>query len=100
MARVLVVQALARVLLQMQPLNADRHAVATEEIDDHLALAYDRVLVLADLIALRQVGVEVVLSVEDRGEIDLRFEPESGADRLRDAALVDDRQDYGHRAVI
>ena len=35
------------------------------EIDDHLALADDRALVLADLIALRQVGIEIVLPVED-----------------------------------
>ena len=31
-----------------------------------LALADDRLLVLADLVALRQVGIEVVLPVEDR----------------------------------
>ena len=82
----LVVQALARVLLEMQALDADRDALAAQEIDDHLALADDRTLVLADLIALRQVGIEIVLPVEDRIEIDLRLQPEPGADRLRDAA--------------
>ena len=34
-------------------------------VDDHLALADDGALVLADLVALRQVGIEIVLPVED-----------------------------------
>ena len=41
------------------------------EVDLDLALADDRVLVLGDLIALRQVGVEVVLAVEHRAQVDL-----------------------------
>jgi hypothetical protein len=40
----------------MQPLDTDGHAFAAVEIDTDLALADDRLLVLADLIALRQVG--------------------------------------------
>ena len=95
----LVVQALARVLFQMQPLDADRDSLAAQQIDDHFALADDRVLVLADLIALRQVGVEIVLPVEDRVEIDLRLQPEPGADGLGDAALVDHRQHAGHGGI-
>ena len=95
----LVVQALARVLLEMQPLDADRDALAAQQIDDDLALADDRILVLADLIALRQVGIEIVLPVEDRVEIDLRLQPEPGADGLRDAALVDHGQHAGHGGI-
>ena len=37
-----VVQRLAGVLLQMQPLDADRDALAVGQIDDDLALAHDR----------------------------------------------------------
>jgi hypothetical protein len=51
----------------------------------HLALADDRVLELADLIALRQVGIEVVLAVEARPQIDLRLEAQAGAHGLLDA---------------
>ena len=51
------------------------------EIDDR-ALADDRLLVLRDLIALRQVRIEIVLPVEDRFVVDLRLQPEPGADRL------------------
>ena len=99
MFRVLVVQALARVLLQMQPLDADDHPLATEEIDDDLALAHDRVFELADLIALGQIGIEIVFAVEHRPEIDLRLQAKPSADGLRDAALVDHRQHAGHGRV-
>jgi 2-phospho-L-lactate guanylyltransferase (CobY/MobA/RfbA family) len=50
----------------MQPGDADRLGAAVEKIDEELALADDRVLVLADLVAVGQVGVEVVLPLEDR----------------------------------
>ena len=83
--RVLVVQRLAGVLLEMQPLDADGRRFAVRQIDDDLALADDRLLVLADLIALRQIGIEIVLPVEHRAQIDLRLEAEPGAHRLRDA---------------
>ena len=99
MARVLVVQALARILLEMQPLDADRHPLAAQKIDDDLALADDGALVLADLIALRQIGIEVVLAVEHGGEVDLGLEPEPGADGLRDTAFVDHRQHAGHGGI-
>ncbi len=68
-------------------------------VDDHLALADDRVLVLRDLIALRQVGIEVVLAVEHRALVDLRLEPQAGAHRLLHAFLVDDGQHSRHGRV-
>ena len=64
-----------------------------------LALADDRLLVLADLIALRQIGIEIVLPVEHRLQIDLRLQPEPGAHRLAHAFGVDHRQHAGHRGV-
>ena len=42
----LVVQALAGVLLKMQPLDADDDTLAAQEIDDDLAFADHRALVL------------------------------------------------------
>ena len=69
----------------------------TETID--LALADDRLLELRDLVALRQVRIEIVLPVEDRLVVDLRLQPEPGADRLPDAFLVDDGQHAGHRRI-
>ena len=64
-----------------------------------LALAHDRRFELADLIALRQVRIEIVLPVEHRFEIDARVEAKAGAHRLADALLVDDRQHARHRGV-
>jgi hypothetical protein len=43
------------------------------------------VVELADLIALRQIGVEVVLAVEPRPLVDLRADGHAGAHRLADA---------------
>src|SRR5262249_47618024 len=53
----------------------------------------------ADLIALRQVGIEIVLPVEHRFQIDLGLEAEPSAHRLLDAFRVDHRQHAGHRGV-
>ena len=67
----LVVEALAGVLLEMQPLDADDDPFAAQQIDDDLALADHGALILRDLIALGQVGIEIVLPVEHRLQVDL-----------------------------
>ena len=67
---VLIVQRLAGVLLEVQALDADLDALAAFQIDRDFALADHRRFVLADLIALRQIGIEVVLPVEYRLQID------------------------------
>ncbi len=90
---------LARVLLHVDALDPDLAGDARLHVDQHLALADDRVLVLADLVALRQVRVEIVLAVEDRLEVDLRLQPQPRAHRLFDAVAVDHRQHSGHRRV-
>ena len=94
----LVVDRLAGVLLQVQALDADLQRGAVD-IDLHLALADNRLLELRDLIALRQIGIEVVLAVEDRHQIDLRLQSEPRAHGLGDALLVDHRQHAGHGRV-
>ena len=94
----LVVNRFAGVLLQMQPLDADvdRFAIG---VDLNFAFAHDGLLELADLITLRQIGIEIVFAIKNTFEIDLRFESESGANGLRDAFLVDDGQHAGHRGI-
>ena len=94
-----VVQRFSGVLFEMQPLDPDGHGLAVGQIDDDLALAHEWRFVLADLITRRQIGIEIVLAVEHRFQIDPRLEPETGADRLLDALLVDHRQHAGHRRV-
>jgi hypothetical protein len=68
-------------------------------IDEDLALADDRVIELADLVALRKVGVEVILAVEARIEIDLRLQSEPGAHRLLDTVSVDHGKHSRHRGI-
>ena len=96
--RVLVVDRLAGVLFEMQPLDPHLQCLVVD-VDLDFTRADDRLLVLRDLIALRQVGIEVVLAVEHRDEIDLRFQPQAGAHGLRDASLVDHRQHAGHGRI-
>ncbi len=72
----LVVHRLAGILLQMQPLDADLDVLefalpVRADRNDHRALADDRLLELRDLIALRQIRIEIVLPVEDRLVVDL-----------------------------
>ena len=76
-----------------------RRATPGPEVDQHLALADDRVVELADLVALRQVRVEVVLAVEAREAVDPRLQPQPGPHRLLDAEAVDHRQHARHRRV-
>ncbi len=92
-------QHLAGVLLQVQPLDAHCEGRAVFMLDDDLALAHDRVLVLADLIALRQVRKEVALPVEVALQVDLRFQPQAGLHRLLHAVAVDHRQHARHGGV-
>src|SRR5690606_1980833 len=53
----------------------------------------------ADLVALRQVRVEVVLAVEPAPFVDLRFDRHAGAHRLADALAVRHRQHARHRRI-
>ena len=67
-------------------------------VDPHagqLAAAAQRLVVLGDLVALRQVGVEVVLAVEDRARRDLAAEREADHQAEVDRARVDHRQRAG-----
>ncbi len=64
--RALVMHQLAGILFEMQTLDADGDGLAVGQLNRDLALADDRRLVLADLVALRQVRIEVILAVEGR----------------------------------
>ncbi len=95
----LVVQRLSRVLLQVQPGDADLFRGAVGQFDFDLAGADDRVRVLADLIAGGQVGVEIVLAVEAADRVDVGVQAEAGAHRLRHAFAVDHRQHAGEGGI-
>ena len=99
----LVVHQLAGILLDMDALDADPLArgigVLLVEADVDRALTDDRMIELADLIALRQIGVEVVLTIEPRPFVDLRLDRHAGAHRLADALAVRHRQHPRHRRI-
>ncbi len=94
-----VVDRLAGVLFEVDALDAHPARHARPHVDDHLALADDRVVELRNLVALRQVGVEVILAVEGGDQIDLGLQTQPGAHRLLDAIVVDHRQHPRHRRV-
>src|SRR5690606_25594445 len=99
LGRMLVVQALARVLLHVQARDADLLDRAVRQIDQELPLSHDRPRILRDLVSLRQVRIEIILPVEHRNVVDLRFQAEPRPHRLLDAIAVDDRQHAGHRRI-
>ena len=89
---------LARVLFQMQPLDTDLHGLAVN-VDLDLALTHDRLLVLADLISLRQIGIEIVLTIKHTFQIDRCLNAQPRAHGLCDAFGIDDGQHAGHRRI-
>ena len=96
---VLVVDRLAGILLQVKAGDADNLCGAVGEFDLDLTRADDRMLILADLIALRQIGVEIVLPVEAADGVDARVQPEAGSHGLGDAFAVNDRQHAGEAGI-
>jgi hypothetical protein len=64
--------------------------------DIEAAAERERTLVLRDLIALRQVRIEVVLAREDRQRLDVAAERERRLDRVIDGRAVQDGQGTWH----
>ena len=97
----LVVHQFAGVLLDMDALDPDRlgRRVLALQLDLDRPFADQRMVELADLIALRQIGVEIVLAVEARPFVDLRVDRHAGADGLADAFAVGHGEHPGHRRV-
>ena len=98
-ARMLVVQALAGVLFEMQPGDANLSRRAVRHVEHDPPTPNDGSQILRDLIAGGEVGVEIVLAVKDAGQIDLGIKPEPSLNRLLDAMAVNDRQHAGKRRV-
>src|SRR5690606_11611407 len=94
-----VVDQLARILFQVQALDADVEEAAVLGLHLDHALAHDGVIQLADLIAGRQVGIEVVLAVELALQIDLGAQAQTRLHRLLNAVLVQGRKHTGEAGV-
>ena len=97
--RVLVVQRLSRILLQMQPRDADIFARAIRQFDRHYPGANNWVLELGNLIAGWQIRIEIILPVEPANQVDLRIQAQPGAHRLRHAFGINHRQHTGEGRI-
>ena len=87
----ILMQGLARVLLEVRPRQA-HGLLAIGQEDLQRTARDDRDLVLADLVALGQVRVEVILAREHRAPVDVRADREPEADRVRHRRSVYHRQ--------
>ena len=95
----LVMLGFAGILFQMQPRNADGFCAAISQFNINRAFANNGMRVLADLIALRQIGIEVILAIKTGPEIDLGIQAKPGAHGLRHAFMVDHRQHTGEARI-
>ena len=96
---------LASVLLDVKASNADaRRGIATVALDRDATRRRQWAFVLRDLIALWQVGIEVILPREDRQQVNAAVERERGTDGKIDDVLIEHRQRAGeseaHRADL
>ena len=79
---------LGGIFFHVDPVDADL-ALAALGSDLDPAVASDRMELLGDLIALRQVGIVVVLTVKADQGVDLQVQGRAGFDGLADRFLVD-----------
>jgi hypothetical protein len=88
----ILVQRLAGVFLQMGAGDADHLAGAVVQVDGQLAFLDHRQFVLADLVALRQVGIKVILAGEHRAARDFGADGQPEHGRHAHRILVQHRQ--------
>ena len=84
------VQRLARVLFHVDARQADVFSAAGRDVE--AAAERQRPLVLRNLVALRQVRIEVVLPREDRCRLDVAAERERRLDRVVHRLAIEHRQ--------
>jgi hypothetical protein len=94
-----LVQGLARVLLKVRARDADVPRRAVGQAEMKAPAADDGLGELADLVALGQVRVEVVLAIEDRAAPDVRIDGQAEQHRVLDGGAVQYRQHARHRQV-
>ena len=94
-----LVQRLARVLLEMRAGDADGLDGPVVEHDLQPALLDHRQLVLTDLIALRQIRIEVILAREHRTARHLGADAQAELDRHAHGVGVQHRQHAGIRQI-
>ena len=92
-----------RILFNVDSFNTDclNLAIGVFFVKCHLnfALAHNRVVKLRNLVALRQIGIEIILPIEPRPAIDLRIYRHAGTHGLTQTFTVGHGQHARHRGV-
>ena len=94
-----VVQRLAGIFFEVRALDFDLKRATVVSANGNFAAAHDRQFVLADLIALRQIGIEVVFAREYAFARDLRIDGQTEADRLAEHGSIRYRQRARQRDI-
>ena len=95
-AEAIDVNGLARVFFEMDARDLDLLERAVRALDLQKSVDPDgRLAVLADLVALGQVGVEVVLAVEDRPQVDRAVEGQRRTNHMLHGFLIEDGKRSG-----
>jgi hypothetical protein len=101
--RVLIMHQLAGILLNMDALDANGlgrwNAGLFIRLDSEQTFAHKRMIKLRNLVALRQIGIEIILAVEPAPFVDLRLDGHAGAHRLTDAFAVGHGQHPRHCGI-
>ncbi len=90
---------LARILLQVKTRNADAAGCAILQFNVQMPLPYDGTVILRNLVTGRKVRIKVVLPVKDRGQINLRIDPQSSSDGFLNTNLVNHGQHARHGRI-
>src|SRR5207302_4174200 len=93
-----LVQQLAGVLLQMGAREPHASFFLVDK-EPHFSSDDDRQLVLADLVALGEVGIEIILAREDGAAVDLSLDGQAETDRVLHGLGVRHRQRARQRDV-
>ena len=97
--RVHVMYGFACVLFEVDTFHTDIAGRAVAKFNQDFAFAHNRVVQLGNLIALRQIWVEIVLAVKSREKVDLSFQAQTCPHGLCHTFLIDDGQHAGHACV-
>ena len=97
--RMQIVHRLAGVLLKVDALDADNAFVTRFGFDSEHAFPDDRVEELADLVTLRQIGVEIILAIKARPLVDFGAQREARPHCLPHALAIEHRQHPRHRRI-
>ena len=97
--RIHVMHRFARVLLKVNALNAHHTRCTVTHFNEDFTFTDNRMVQLADLIALWQVRVEIVFAVKGRKFVYFSFQAKPSAHGLSDTFFIDHWQHARHAGI-